>query len=972
VQTLFAWVHLSDIQWGHGDAGQRADQQMVLERLRADIAGAEARGCPKANAIVVTGDVAFSGAAAEYAGAKGWLGEVAKAAGGVGAEHIFVVPGNHDVDRTADKKRDVGRLIDDLREGKDALDTVLADEEDRERLTRRMKPYLAFAGELGPGCGEVFWVHRFEARGGQHIRLVGLNTAVLSAGEDDKGKLRLGKSQLHAALTSVEAGELVVVLSHHPFQGGWLADQVEADRWSSNHAHVHLFGHTHDADSEVAISGAGGRFVRVAGGRAHGDKGQHGYSIAALVRADGGDLMLRIWPRRWSDKNKELRSDVGGVPEGQTYAEHKLRFAVASDRPQPPARKTVLFEGPGGVPIAEVPHFLGRDHEMVELRMALAEDKAVCVVAVGLGGIGKTSLIRQFVATEAAAVFPDGAVWIDAMNLPGEAARAAQRFGWRAERLPTVEEAGKWLATVLHDKRVLVVIDNVDPARVELMQLPVVGGKSRTVITSRAVAIHESLGKPALSLAIACWTDGICRAYLREMVPALGKAADADLDALADFVGRLPLAVRLVAKLLLRPGATPVRLLDRLKDEPLGTLETVATGADRGIAATFQAAYQELDETRRKVLLALAACARVTGENVIAQVAGMAADKVADVLPDLAERSLIECADAEARRWTLHDVVRLFVRRRDGIDRADEAHLMFAGTHVESHQDPSDWQAMEADMHEVLAAVDRLVQSGDGWRAWGLVGRAGEHLSQRGRYGEFKARLTQIALLLPEGSGYLAMVLSNLGACYYWLGDIPEAIDHQQRSLAIDERLGQLEGQANTLGNLGLCYLEQGDLPKAIDHQKRALAINETLGRLRFQASQLGNLGICYVEQGDLPKAIDHLQRALAILENLGWLPGQADPLSNLAQCYGRQGDLAKAIDHVQRALAIEEKLGRLEGQANQLSNLGLLYEVQGDLPKSIDYRQRSLALYRRMGFPDDHRSVRRPLAALTRLAPSS
>jgi hypothetical protein len=43
-----------------------------------------------------------------------------------------------------------------------------------------------------------------------------------------------------------------------------------------------------------------------------------------VVAAADGSLRLRIWPRRWSDQNKDFRVDVNVVPQGRPYAEHVL------------------------------------------------------------------------------------------------------------------------------------------------------------------------------------------------------------------------------------------------------------------------------------------------------------------------------------------------------------------------------------------------------------------------------------------------------------------------------------------------------------------------------------------------------------------------------------------------------------------------------------------------------------------------
>jgi hypothetical protein len=72
-----------------------------------------------------------------------------------------------------------------------------------------------------------------------------------------------------------------------------------------------------------------------------------------------------------------------------------------------------VFEGPGAVPAIAVANFSGRDEELRELlgHLRAPGEKAVCVVASGIGGVGKTALARQLVATVAPSLFRDGAAW---------------------------------------------------------------------------------------------------------------------------------------------------------------------------------------------------------------------------------------------------------------------------------------------------------------------------------------------------------------------------------------------------------------------------------------------------------------------------------------------------------------------------------------------------------------------------------
>jgi len=348
--ALFSWLHLSDIHVGHGDAGHGWDQKLVMRRLQEDVAGARARKTPAPDVILVTGDIAFSGAgrsATEYEEARAWLLALGKAVG-VPAERIFLVPGNHDVNRAADKDRDTRRLVEQLRSGSDDIDEALGHAGDRAKLASRMGAYLDFAKGFAPVDDGLYWTRSLDAREGLSVRLVGLNTALLSASDDDQGKLRLGKAQIDRGLREpAREGELIVVLSHHPLRSGWLADEKEVDGWIKSSAHVHLSGHVHEADFEFAGSGSGKSLLRVVAGSVHGEKNGpdvpagHGYSFGAVLRGEGGKAVLRVFPRKWSDRKKEFQLDVDNVPAEPSFAEHALPIKLPAPSAAPVASAPV-------------------------------------------------------------------------------------------------------------------------------------------------------------------------------------------------------------------------------------------------------------------------------------------------------------------------------------------------------------------------------------------------------------------------------------------------------------------------------------------------------------------------------------------------------------------------------------------------------------------------------------------------------
>jgi tetratricopeptide (TPR) repeat protein len=613
----------------------------------------------------------------------------------------------------------------------------------------------------------------------------------------------------------------------------------------------------------------------------------------------------------------------------------------------------VLFEGPGAVPARPVANFTGRDVEMTALVEHLrgSREEAVCLVAAGIGGVGKTSLARQFVATHGPALFPEGAAWLDGARLVAELGRICRRFGWHEPNDPPPQEALTFLQSKLHDRALLLVVDNL-PEIVDRKLVPIPGGRCRTLITSRATDVAQDLDVPAATIRLEHWPSDVCLEYFREVVPRLVHENDRDLVALATFVRGLPLAIRLTARALGQNVArTAKQQLERLEKEPLGNLDAAIGANDRGVAATFLASYCALGPAEQATLLALSSSALSTRAEIVAAVANNTVDTTEDALNTLYRISLVEHRPGTPAPWGLHDVVRLFTRAQPESVHFDAAHLTWVRNRLAAYADPLAYEQLDEGIPESVAAFTRLVANENFTDSSLLLSSIVVHLERQGRYAQLAELIESLLALRADADDhYGAMWLGNLGRCYKALGKIRRAIDLHQRALAIAERLGQLEGQANELDSLGSCFQILGEVTKAIDFHLRALAIDEALARLAGQASDLGNLGVCYQTLDEAAKAIGFHQRALAIAERLGQLEGQARELGNLGLCYKTLGDIQKAIDLQQRALAIAERLGQLEGQARQLGNLGVCYQALGDTPKAIGFHQRALELNEETG----------------------
>lgn len=333
-KLLLSWIHLSDIHWGEGDKSDSHDKQYVLTQLNDDIQkNIKNNGLEKPNVIFITGDIAFSGNAKsknEYEKAKKWLVDLAETIE-LPPQKIYLVPGNHDVQRASNDNPELMEVLNAVRNEK-KLDNELDDKNKMRLLVNRIKPYQKFSKQFAVIQSDLIdkktlcWVDYLPLPSNLKLRLVGLNTALLAQDKEDKGKLQLGKEQISRTLLPLpKENEIVMVLTHHPFN--WLKDGNEALSRIKNNAHIHLCGHIHDAEAEQRRSGNGQDFITVVAGAAHQtEEAKYGYSFGSISIKTNGQVVLRIWPKTWSVKNQRFQLDTDTVPKGKDHSELDLRF----------------------------------------------------------------------------------------------------------------------------------------------------------------------------------------------------------------------------------------------------------------------------------------------------------------------------------------------------------------------------------------------------------------------------------------------------------------------------------------------------------------------------------------------------------------------------------------------------------------------------------------------------------------------
>lgn len=678
---------------------------------------------------------------------------------------------------------------------------------------------------------------------------------------------------------------------------------------------------------------------------------------------------------------RELREELRARLEGQAAAQ------------SPP----IPFEGPGSGPATPV-EFFSAEEELEELKAKLeGEQSAVCVVVHGMGGVGKTTLARQFVAVHGEELFPDGVAWLDADDLSVDMPRACALFGFRkGDRDLTVQEASQWLGRNLRERRALLVVDSVDLERIDVTSLPFPGSRCRTLLTSRDVMLHRKLGQTSLQLPLGEWAPARSRKFLRRAQEEFVQEPDEDLDALAEFVGHLPLALALLAvHPSMSPGTTAKELLNGLGTAPVETIdEFAALSVKPGVVQTFGAAWHALSDQDKIVLRALCVCAHGTRTEIVAATAGVGAIHTKKALDRLFRISLAEHHKDAASPWTLHDVVLHFVRAQGDVTELEAAHQRWVERYL-ADADPADREAFEHAAPEGIVVVERLTKNGEATDANRIAEPLFQRFTNRGEHGrglvlaQWLVDATEhrsvnqatwllnlcichralgktldavrharraldlfTALRLPAGQ---AGAIQLLGSCETIIGNIPEAIGLYWEALSLFQKLGLLQRQAETVGGLGTCYRLQGHVHAAIDLHQCALALHKRDENRSGQTQELSELGVCHRHLGSYGSAIAMHERALALADEVGDLGRQCDEHLQLGVCFADQGLYDRAVQHLEQALRLARTLERYSAYAAALGNLGLCYRQAGDIPKAIEYLKLASSMFQQSASMDGH-----------------
>ncbi|MEV6232643.1 tetratricopeptide repeat protein [Saccharopolyspora shandongensis] len=645
---------------------------------------------------------------------------------------------------------------------------------------------------------------------------------------------------------------------------------------------------------------------------------------------------------------------------------------------------------------ATVRHFINRTVEQDALTTLLkgaGNDHTVLVSTIdGLAGVGKSTLVVQW-AHQVREQFTDGELYVNLRGFdpaaePMTPAEALTGFltslGVAPEAVPATEEArAAQFRTMLHGRRMLLVLDNARDAEQALPLLPGSPG-CLVIVTSRQRLDGLVAHHGAQRLALATLTRDEGHELFARYIGAERLADEpAEVEALLEHCAGLPLALTLVAVQAAAEPDIPLEdLASELHDER-DRLDALDVGGRTGIRAVFSWSYRTLspDAARLFRLLGLPTSPDIS-LGAAAALAGVDQRRVRRVLAELCRTRLLNRQAGD--RYVFHDLLRAYARERAHNDDTEQErtaafqrlldHYLYS-TYAASQRlsparrlpdlDYTDKQLQrdfttsdealawwDAEHPSVLATIRQAVTLRLPRGPW-LAHVATYPYKLRGLIDEFKASSTEGLKGAQEiGDQHAkARLLMDLGTAYFLRRELETAIRYQQSAGNLYDELGEHHWEAVTHVIIGEISLDLKRYADAAASARNALQIQDNSDSPPIDPGAADTvLGLALAHLGNYTEAFNHLHRSLDIAR--GPL-SRGYALTNLGTAYLRAGNIDEAAQTYRQAVEHRRAIGHRLGEATSLKKLGEALHERGDHEGTREAWEAALEILEELGHPD-------------------
>ncbi len=697
--------------------------------------------------------------------------------------------------------------------------------------------------------------------------------------------------------------------------------------------------------------------------RVYEERGEYEKGIAVLQRAvleeptneemHAGLMRLYAFSNRRGEalaQHERLREALSGRLNAEVgVSTQRLREEIAAGRLLAAQPTVALTEEPSDTGKHNLPasrtSFMGREHEMMEIKRELAMTRLLTLT--GAGGSGKTRLALE-VARDLIGAYPDG-VWLAELASLSNGEFVPQAF---AEAVGVRGQPDRPLTDTLVDalrsKKVLLLLDNCEHLINAVAGLVALLLDScphlRILATSREAlrAVGEVIWPvPLLSVPdlVSQPTEAQLEGYeavrlfvdrARQHDPAFALTPE-NAQAVAQICSRLeglPLAIELAAARikLLPPQALLHRLSDRLKLLTGGPREF--SERQRTLRSTIEWSYELLEEGEKVVfgrLSVFSGGATLGATEAVCDTLGDLSVDALEGISSLLDKSLLSKEEGTGgeSRFVMLETIREYAQERleesGETETTKRAHAEYFLA-IAEEAEPMLWGPEDATWS------NRLEREHDNMRA--ALSRA------------LGFEAAELALRLGGALRWFWYIEGYYGEGRSWL----------ETALAKDGR-ASAQARARVLEGVGWLADKQGDLDRAEAAAEEGLKLRAEADLGELVAAEFQNvLGDVARQRGDYERAARLVEESLALYQEAGDKPGIAWSLGNLANVAGDRGDHERAKQLYEEGIARSRQLGGAYPLGEYLVSPGFTLLLEGNPERTTALNEEAADLLRKQG----------------------
>ncbi|MFJ4918874.1 AAA family ATPase [Streptomyces sp. NPDC088725] len=555
------------------------------------------------------------------------------------------------------------------------------------------------------------------------------------------------------------------------------------------------------------------------------------------------------------------------------------------------------------------------------------------VLITGLGGVGKTQLVSQWVHQDLKRLYPEGQLYVDledarqdgAVDVADVLSGFLRALGVHKDYIPeSFRERAALYRSITSGRALLVVVDNAHHAPEVRPLLPPDG---LVVVTGRK-SLPSLLMDGAVHITVDPLDEDAGVQLVRRWSSAAARSTAAELVRLC---GGLPLALRAAGEWLAgRPHLGLDDVVRRLTAEERHALSQKPEGVDM----IFDTVLAELPGHTRHLYGLLGALPGTTVTRPVAVAAG--ATRIDDALGDLVTAHLaVRVQDTQGPpRFRLHDVVRAHARKT--------ASALPVRERVEALRSVTDFYL------DATALADVAVLGGGRFRLQPAPTRTSNELSPSVPL--FTTAAEALDWLDAERSNLLALLrlaskerwydavwklCESLWALYHSRKHYADSIEAHGMGIEAAQWEGRRDAEVRMRNQLARAFYELGEYPRAEQELARADALLGQVSDTRLSGVVRETRGLIALDLGRTDEAYALFSQAK---EDNAQVPDQHGVVVqsyNIGQALVAGGRWQEALDVLAEAMSLAERTGDQAMRprigivrARALSGLGLVAEA--------------------------------------------